>query len=41
MGGVLIVNPYATRVTEELIAAVEAALPSGVTTLRTNSPICS
>ena len=35
MGGVLIVNPYATRVTEELISAVEARLPSGLTTMRT------
>ncbi len=37
MGGVLIVNPYATRVTEELIAAVEARLPSGLTTVRTRA----
>jgi diacylglycerol kinase family enzyme len=37
MGGVLIVNPYATRVTEELIASVEAELPAGLTTLRTHA----
>jgi diacylglycerol kinase family enzyme len=35
MGGVLIVNPYATRVTDELVARVEAVLPPGLTTVRT------
>jgi diacylglycerol kinase family enzyme len=35
MGGVLIVNPYATRVTDELVARVEAVLPIGLTTVRT------
>lgn len=35
---VLIVNPSSTRVTEERLAAVEAALPRTVTTIRTLAP---
>lgn len=35
---VLIVNPYSTKVSEERLAAVQAALPSSVTTVRTRAP---
>jgi diacylglycerol kinase family enzyme len=37
VGAVLIVNPYATKVTEERLAAVEAQLPGGLTTVRTSA----
>ena len=37
MGQILIVNPYATNVTEERLAAVEAQLPAGLTTMRTQA----
>ena len=35
MGWVLVVNPYASKVTEEAIARVEAALPAPLRTIRT------